>query len=200
MQTFKPDTMVKQISIFLCLTAGMIFYSCQEEVHTPRPRGYFRIDVRDTTYQSLQGNYPYTFEYSKAAFVDSQKRNENYWINLVYPELNSALFITYRTVDDTNLNHLIDDSRIMVFKQIAKADDILESHIVDSTNHLYGRIYEATGNDAACPFQFWVTDRQNHFFRASLYLNNVPQNDSLAPVIDHLKKDMFHLIETFNWK
>ena len=191
---------LKLITIFLFLLAGLFLYSCQEEIYTPKPRGYFRIDVKDTTYQSLQGNYPYSFEYSKAAFVDSLQRKEDYWINLIYPELNSILFITYRIVDDTNLNHLIDDSRTIVYKQLAKADDILESHIVDSTNHLYGKIYETLGNDAACPFQFWVTDRENHFFRASLYLNNTPQNDSLAPIIDYLKKDMFHLIETFNWK
>ena len=191
---------LKQITIFLCILASLFLYSCQEEVYTPKPRAYFRIDVRDTTYQSLQGNYPYTFEYSKASFVDSLQRKEDYWINLIYPELNSILFITYRIVDDTNLNYLIDDSRTIVYKQLAKADDILESHIVDSANHVYGRIYETLGNDAACPFQFWVTDRENHFFRASLYLNNTPQNDSLAPIIDYLKKDMFHLIETFNWK
>jgi gliding motility-associated lipoprotein GldD len=75
----------------------------------------------------------------------------------------------------------------------------LESHILDTTVNLYGKIYEAVGNDAACSFQFWVTDRQKHFFRGSLYLNQVPQNDSHAPVINYLKKDMMHLIETFRW-
>jgi len=191
---------INKTLLFLCVLAGVLLYSCQEEVFTPKPRGYYRIDIKDTTYQSLQGDYPYTFEYSKAAFVDEERRPEKYWINLIYPELNSILFITYRTVDDTNLSYLIDDSRLLAFKQIVKADDIIESHIIDSAAHLYGRIYETVGNDAACSFQFWVTDREKHFFRASLYLSNTPQNDSLAPIIDYLKKDMFHLVETFGWR
>ena len=191
----------RQIIIgFIVLIAGMFFASCGDDIYTPKPRGFFRLDVKDTTFQSLTGSYPYTFEYSDAAFVDSLYPNEKHWINVIYPELNSILFITYKIVDDTNLNYLIDDSRIIVYKQIAKADDILESSIIDTAAHLYGKIYEATGNDAACPFQFWVTDRENHFFRASLYLNNVPQNDSLAPIINYLKKDMMHLIETFAWR
>ncbi|MDR0367828.1 MAG: hypothetical protein LBH82_01645 [Bacteroidales bacterium] len=174
--------------------------SCGEDVYTPKPRGFFRLDVKDTAFQPLRGNYPYSFEYSQAAFVDSLYPKGEHWINLIYPELNSILFITYKTVDDTNLLNLIDDSRTLVYKQIKRVDDILESSIVDTSAHLYGKIYEATGNDAACPFQFWVTDRENHFFRASLYLNNKPQNDSLSPVITYLKKDMMHLIETFAWR
>ena len=180
--------------------AGLSFSSCKEDVFTPKPRGFFRLDVKDTTFQPLTGSYPYTFEYSKASFVDSIKPQGDNWINLIYPELNSIFFITYKAVNDTNLNYLINDSRVIVYKQIVKADDILESTIVDTSAHVYGKIYESIGNDAACPFQFWVTDREKHFFRGSLYLNNVPQNDSLAPIIDYLKKDMMHLIETFAWK
>lgn len=185
---------------FALLITTLFFTSCNEDVYTPKPRGFFRLDVKDTTFQSLTGSYPYTFEYSNASFVDSIEPKGKNWINLIYPELNSILFITYKIVDDTNLNYLIDDSRIIVYKQIAKADNILESSIIDTSVHVYGKIYEATGNDAACPFQFWITDRENHFFRASLYLNNVPQNDSLAPIINYLKKDMLHMIETFAWK
>ncbi len=186
--------------LLLLITMELCLTSCNEDVYTPKPRGFFRIDIKDTTFQPLTGSYPYTFEYSNASFVDSIEPKGKNWINLIYPELNSILFITYKAVDDTNLNYLIDDSRIIVYKQIAKADDILESTIIDTSAQLYGKIYEATGNDAACPFQFWVTDRENHFFRGSLYLNNVPQNDSLAPIINYLKKDMMHLIETFTWK
>ena len=87
----------------------------------------------------------------------------------------------------------------MVFKQINKADDILESSVLDDENHVYGKIYETIGDEAACPYQFWLTDKQKHFFRASVYMGCKPQNDSLQPVIDYVKKDMLHLIETFQW-
>jgi gliding motility-associated lipoprotein GldD len=165
----------------------------------PKPRGYFRIKIQDTTYQILNKPLPYSFEYSNWVLFDTLAHRERYWMNLIYPNLNAVLFITYKDIHDDNITDLINDSRMFAFKQIIKADDILESQILDSTNRIYGRIYETVGNEAACPFQFWITDRQNHFFRASLYLNNVPQNDSLEPVITYLKKDMIHLIETFKW-
>jgi len=185
--------------IIVIISVCFLFLRCGEEFFAPKPRGFFRIDVKDTTYTPLKGNYPYFFEYSNRAYIDSLKGREQYWINLEYPDLNATLHITYKSMDINNLTDLINDSRTIVYKQIVKADDVLESHILDTVTHLYGKIYETIGNDAACPFQFWVTDRQKHFFRGSLYLNQVPQNDSLAPVINYLKKDMMHLIETFRW-
>ena len=56
------------------------------------------------------------------------------------------------------------------------------------------------GVEAASPFQFYLTDSVDHFVRGALYFNVVPNNDSLAPVIDYLKDDMRHMIETFEWK
>ena len=188
-----------QKKIVLILSICFLFIACGEEFYTPKPRGFFRIDIKDTTYTHLKGEYPYFFEYSNRAFVDTLNRREKYWINLEYPDLNATLHITYKNMNINNLTDLINDSRTMAIKQIVKADDILESHILDTATHLYGKIYETVGNDAACPFQFWVTDRQKHFFRGSLYLNQVPQNDSLAPIINYLKKDMLYLIETFRW-
>ena len=185
--------------IIVIISFCFLFLACSEEVYTPKPRGFFRIDIQDTTYTPLQGKYPYFFEYSSRAVVDSLLRQEPYWINIEYPDLNATLHITYKSMNANNLADLINDSRTIVFKQIIKADDVLESHILDTATHLYGKIYETTGNDAACSFQFWITDKQKHFFRGSLYLNQVPQNDSLAPLINYLKKDMLHLIETFRW-
>lgn len=176
------------------------FIACREEVYMPKPRGYFRIKIQDTTYQPLKGYFPFFFEYSKWGFIDTLENKDKYWVNMIYPNLNAVLFMTYKDMDDSQLDDLINDSRMFAFKQIIKADDIIESQILDTANQLYGRIYETVGNEAACPFQFWITDRKEHFFRASLYLNTVPQNDSLEPVITYLKKDMLHLIETFQWK
>ncbi|MDR1459921.1 MAG: hypothetical protein LBI60_06875 [Bacteroidales bacterium] len=182
-------------SVLFCF----FFIACRDEVYLPKPHGYFRINIQDTTYQPLTHSFPYFFEYSKWGFIDSLANRERNWVNLVYPNLDAVLYITYKNLHNNNLEDLINDSRMLAFKQIVKADDMIESQILDTTQHLYGRIYEAIGDEVACTFQFWLTDRENHFFRASLYLNNAPQNDSLEPVISYLKKDMMHLIETFHW-
>jgi len=175
--------------------------ACQNETYTPKPRGYFRISVEDTTYQLFSTMSPFSFEYSCFAVIDTVYRpNEKHWMNLNYPQWNADVFITYKSLKTCHLEDCINDSRTIALKQIDKADDIQESIILDTANAVFGKIYEIIGNEAACPYQFWITDKKNHFFRASLYINCSPQNDSLSPIINYLKKDMLHLIETFSWK
>jgi gliding motility-associated lipoprotein GldD len=181
----------------------LLFFAtaCQNEVYTPKPRGYYRISVKDTSYKLFSDIAPFSFEYSAWAYVDTiQRPNEKYWMNLVYPKQNAVVFITYKSLKSDNLEDCVNDSRTMAYKQISKADDIQVHTIFDTASAVYGNIYEIFGNEAACPYQFWITDKQKHFFRASLYFNCTPQNDSLAPIINHLKKDMLHLIGTFAWK
>ncbi|WP_332913198.1 hypothetical protein [Algoriphagus boritolerans] len=45
-------------------------------------------------------------------------------------------------------------------------------------------------------FQFFVTDSTDHFLRGALYFNTAMKNDSLAPVIEHIKIDMTHLMNS----
>ena len=186
------------------MTALLLLFAvtaCQNETYTPKPRGYFRISVKDTTYQLFSDAAPFSFEYSHFAVIDAvHKPNEKHWMNLRYPSLNADIFITYKSLNTYRLDSCINDARTMLSKQIDKADDIQESIVSDTLNAVYGKIYEIIGNEAACPYQFWLTDKKNHFFRAALYFNSTPQNDSIAPIIDYLKKDMLHLIGTFSWE
>jgi len=48
-------------------------------------------------------------------------------------------------------------------------------------------------------FQFHVSDSTQHFMRGALYFKTATQNDSLAPVIDYLKRDIIHLLSTLRW-
>ena len=195
---------VRKMKMKIGLIAVLVLFTitaCQNETYTPKPHGYYRISVKDTSYQPFSGAAPFSFEYSAYAFVDTiHKPNEKHWMNLIYPQQNAVVFITYKSLIHNDLEGCINDARTMALKQISKADDIQESTVFDTANTVYGKIYEIIGNEAACPYQFWLTDKKNHFFRASLYFNCTPQNDSLAPIIDYLKKDMLHLIETFSWK
>jgi hypothetical protein len=45
-----------------------------------------------------------------------------------------------------------------------------------------------------------VTDSSKHFLRGALYFNSVPNVDSLKIVIDYIRKDVLHLINTVKWK
>jgi len=49
-------------------------------------------------------------------------------------------------------------------------------------------------------YQFHVSDSAKHFLRGALYFKTATQNDSLRPVIDYIKQDVRHLLETLEWE
>jgi len=99
-----------------------------------------------------------------------------------------------------NLAEYLEDAHTLVNKHIPKASAISQRAYVDGENHVYGLVYQIRGADAASPCQFYLTDSVANFIRGALYFNNIPNNDSLAPVIDFLRSDVEHMISTFRWK
>jgi hypothetical protein len=45
-----------------------------------------------------------------------------------------------------------------------------------------------------------VTDSTSHFLRGAVYFNTALKNDSLAPIIEYIKIDMAHLINSVNFE
>ena len=171
-----------------------------DQSYSPKPRGYFRIDLPEKSYIRLAENLPYSFEYPSYATItpDYNSPGETNWINVEFPAFSGSLYISYKTVNN-DLNNFIEDSRALVQKHIPKANAIHESLIINDSKRVYGLIYEIEGKGAASPMQFYVTDSTSHFLRGALYFNVRPNNDSLAPVIDFLKADIQHLINTLEW-
>jgi gliding motility-associated lipoprotein GldD len=187
----------QSISVLLFL---ILFAACNE-TYTPKPRGYFRIDLPEHEYTSLDTTFPYSFEYPVYAVLspDPFSPEEPYWLNIDFPEHKGRIHLSYKTVDG-NLAEYLEDSRQFVMKHIPKASAINDSLILDRERNLYGLVYQIEGMGAASPCQFFVTDSTDHFVRGALYFDVVPNNDSLAPVIDFLQKDIEHLLSTFTWK
>ena len=63
-----------------------------------------------------------------------------------------------------------------------------------------GRILFEVGGDAASTTQFYLTDKKKHFIRGALYFRTTPNADSLKPVVQFVRKDMEHMIQSFKWK
>ncbi len=168
--------------------------------YTPLPRGYFRIELPDKKYQLFDSAYPYRFsypEYSKV-IIDADAQAEPFWVNIMFPTFNSTIHISYKPLNN-NIDAVMEDSRKLAYKHAIKADAIAERFFENEEHHVYGILYEIKGN-AASPLQFAVTDSSRHFLRGALYFNSIPNKDSLAPVIDFIKEDMMHLMESVNWK
>ena len=187
----------------------------------PKPMGYFRIDLPEHRYRSvdtteLQLNYfgdnvfaasyesllPFTYEQSVYAntTIEPQK-DHSLWMNITYPDLGASFrFTCFEVKNADSLRKLMISEDKMVKFHYQKADDVQYSVINDPEARLWGQTYEIFGKEVATPFQFWLTDSAHRFVRATLYFDGAPNNDSLQPVIQYLKEDAMHLINTFAWK
>ena len=48
--------------------------------------------------------------------------------------------------------------------------------------------------------RYWnILDSTRNFLRAALYLDNPVANDSIMPVIEYLKNDVNHILNTLVW-
>jgi gliding motility-associated lipoprotein GldD len=184
---------------------ALITISCNSE-YTPRPRGYFKIDLPKKEYRVFdQPGYPYTFEYpvygniiKDSLFFDQHPENP-YWINIDFPQLNGRIYISYKEIGKNKLDSLVNDAFTMSYKQHTyKASAIQRDGFV--TPNGSGGVYFTLKGNAATGNQFFVTDSTKHFLRGALYFAATPNADSIQPVNDFLKKDLWHLINTIKWR
>lgn len=187
------------IHISFCILLVMMM-SCGNNP-IPKPSGYLRIDLPQHQYARLDSIYPYTFEYPVYATVtqDEHAKDQLYWINIDFRRFKGRLHLSYKEINN-NLSTYTEDAHSLVMKHIPKASAINEIRIDNPTHDVHGLIYDIQGSGAASPYQFFATDSTRHFLRGALYFSVLPNNDSLQPVIDFVKKDIDHLLETLRWK
>lgn len=191
-------------SIFIySLSALFILVSCGEEkASIPKPHSYPRIEFSEREYTDFKQDYcPLTFEYPKKSSINKKQFffNEDpkheCWFNISLEELDATIYFTYQPVDDAaDLEDLVDDAFNMVSKHNTKANSRAENRVSNS-NGLEGVLFEI-GGPVASPIQYYLTDDENHFIRASLYYNQSSANDSLQIVTDYIKEDILHIIGT----
>lgn len=186
---------------WIVLIAGIITFTSCENNYIPKPKGYNRIVLPEVAYTALPDSLPYGFEYSKQARVlkDSSWIAERYWIDLFYPELQANIQVTYKSIDGNALRmqEFLSDSYKLTAKHNVKAYAIEEA-VISLPGGMRATVMELEG-EVPSQFQFHVTDSVNHFLRGALYFKTATQNDSLAPVIDYVKKDIFHMLNTLHW-
>lgn len=185
------------VSFFLCL----LLASCGGSDYSPKPRGYFKIDLPEKKYQSYNNDCPFTFDYPVYAnIVDDNARDAKpCWKDVVYSGLNGRIHLSYQPISSkAQFNQLIEDSHTFVFKHTVKATAIDESIISMPDKKVYGIYYTIDGN-AASPVQFFLTDSTKNYIRGALYFNEQPRLDSIQPVLDFVKKDIDVMIRSFRW-
>ena len=195
--------MKNKVSILLAtlVIAGIAFSCDREPNYLPKPRGYFRIDLPEKSYVTIDTLEKYRFECPEYAFVtpDPYSPDEKNWVNIEMPQFKGSIHLTHKPVEN-NLGEYLEDVHTMVTKHLQKANGVRDSLIANDEHRVYGLLIEMDGKGVATPMQFYLTDSTRNFVRGALYFNFKPDNDSMQPVINFIRRDIDHLIETFEWK
>jgi gliding motility-associated lipoprotein GldD len=189
----------------IIILLSICFLSCNSD-YTIKPRGYFKIDFPEKSYQTFdEASYPYSFEYpvygsiAKDSLFFDEKAENPYWINIEFPRFNGKIYISYKEIGKNNFDSLVNDAFTMSYKQHTYKASSIEPTPFTTPNNLSGVYFNLKGNTATAN-QFFITDSARHFLRGALYFNAVPNEDSLRPVNAFLQKDLQHLINTLKWK
>ena len=177
----------------------LIISACQERF-SPKPNGYLRINLEQKTQTIIRpAQCPFNF-YAPSYWKIQNKsvQGHNCWIDLNYNDQKATIHLTYKTVSN-NVFNLIEESRAMVYKHTLKADEITEKRYQNNSNKTYGTLYDIYG-ETASSVQFHITDSTSHFLRGALYFAVTPNQDSLRPIINYLREDIMHIIETLEWR
>lgn len=179
------------------------FYGCTHD-NIPRQKAYQRVYLPKKEYKLFTAQCPFQFEIptyteieDKNTFRGQRMTEDTCWFNIVFPELNGKIHMSYKYYpDEVMLTKLLEDAYRMTSKHMVKASYIKDS-IIDREN-LKGLIYSVGGNSAS-EKQFVLTDYKHHFVRGALYFNSTPNYDSMQPVLEFVDKDIDHLVRTFKF-
>ena len=171
---------------------------CGSPEPVPRPPGYFRIALHDTTFSRVDLNCPLSLRVSKAARVETVQEfaPDSCWFNLAYPKYGARLHCTYG--QGVDLAPVQEDAFRLAYEHEVKADAIeVRQREFDSGGK--ATTWRIAGN-AASPLQFLCTDGEDAFLRGALYFEVRPNADSLAPVLARISLDVEYLIANLDWR
>lgn len=188
-----------------CLLITVLF-SCGKKTESgdfvPKPKGYNRIELPAVKYQHMTESHPFSFDYSTQAVLkpDTVRWAEPHWMYVYYPAYKAMIQLTYKPLngDKTKLAKLIDDAHKLAAKHGQKAYSI-QDLILKTPSGKSAMLMELEG-EVPTYLQFYTTDSTKHYLRGALYFNTAMKSDSLAPVIEYLKKDVIKLLNTLEWK
>lgn len=206
------------------LLSAMLLVACHNNDYTPKPQAYLRIDMPkhnywlvDTLYHagdtliisdtivavfSDDKTFPFIFEANECVELKEKSAPKGeLWLDMLYPKWDGVVFLTYKRLNGpADLRGQTDTSTRLLEDHYQFTSGIEEQRYSDPVARVYGTTFRLKGSRVASTYQFWVTDSTRNFLRGALYLNKVPNNDSLAPILEYIQDDIDHLIETLRWR
>lgn len=175
-------------------------YSCSAD-YSPKPVGYPHINIEEATYVLHTGCSDFGFDINENATLSllPSPKNEQLLFNLVYPELNTLVYCSYHVTDALGIERLTEETMELLQLQGLRAERFSKEEFANPEEGKFAEVYTLQGKVSA-PILFYLTDNDSRFLRGTLQFDTVVNQDSIAPVIDYIHKDIQVLIETFQWK
>jgi len=193
--------------ILIVFLSTIFFISCEgDKLLTPKPRMYPRVVYPEKSYTDFEFE-ACKFKFKMPSYAEvktgidffGEESKDPCWFDLNIESLKSSIHFSYNKIGGENtLDKLVTDAFKLADKHNVKAEYKDES-IVENRNGVKGLLFEIEG-PVASPVNFFLTDTTEHFVRASLYFNSKVNPDSIAPVLEFVKKDIDKIIATFEWK
>lgn len=201
--------------LLLFLTAVTLLVSCGgDDTPQPKPKAYLRIDMPHRHYVEVDTlrptespdmkpiPSPFHFIMNDYAILTRAKQNASSTaIELYYPEWKGYVTMMYKHIRGTDdLRAQIDTAiRMLSFHQQV-ASGIDETLIQAPDNHVYATVWSISGRNVATTYQFIATDSTAHFLHGEIIIDQTPNNDSLAPMLEYMQTDVDNLIKTLRWR
>lgn len=192
--------------VLVLISVCCSFCATDDHNSSPKPRQFPKIEFPAKIYTEV--NFlvcPFGFDLPKYAHyvrkeqIFNESLKSQCWFNLIFPSFDAQIYLSYYPIDtEHTLPELIDDSYTMASKHNVKATSRAEIPFKNSFGS-QGIIFKIGGHIAS-PYQFYVTDNENHFLRGSFYYQEVPDQDSIAPVTDFLFEDIERILSSITWK
>jgi len=174
---------------------------------SPRPRSYPKVNYPEKKLREFEeGACDFSFSFPDYAQVVrdtaffEEKPVHPCWFDLYMPGFDGRIHFSYYPVGEVkSLDRLKKDAFELVNWHNKRANYIEELPFSNPGEAVQGIAFKIEG-PAASPFQFYITDEEEHFVRGALYFNTQALPDSLAPIVAFVTEDIVTMLETFRWK
>lgn len=185
----------------------LLFVCCSPaEVAKPRPHQYPRIVFPADEFKVAKLDYcPFIMDIPSYAHivqkaeVAGEEAKHACWFDIRMDSFGSTVHCSYYPIEAENSREkLIEDAYEMASKHNVMADYREEYEMVTQHGNT-GLIFKIEG-PVATPYQFYISDDKNHFFRGSLYFDTRIDVDSMAPIVEYIERDIQKMLSSLQWK
>jgi gliding motility-associated lipoprotein GldD len=185
------------IGRLILVAIALLLVACSSNEAVPKPRGFHRLFFPAHAYQAFDCPLcPFTFEHPTYGRL-VQLRPDSCVFDLVFDSLGCRWHTTVEILSPNyGFAQAFEKYRSLIYRHSSKA----RIYEVNSSNaNGTGRFFELYG-EVPTSAQFLFSDSTRYTIETSFYFETAQQNDSLAPVIEFIKQDLHHMLQSIRWK